>query len=93
MGREFNLGLISTEFLWLTPYLGIRTSNLRLEIKKDIEYTASEGTIGITGKNNADGRFGVLTGATLSLGNTWGVRLEGRFIDETAVSLSGTFRF
>lgn len=93
LGKEFDVSQMLGGAAKLTPYIGGRFSNLELEIKKDVEYTVSEGTIGVTGNNKAENKAGIFVGGILNIGDNWKVRLEGRFIDETALTVSTGYRF
>lgn len=65
------------------PYLGIKYSDQKM-IYKD-KY----------GKTNfkADDNFGMFFGTDYKIAENWKINLEGRFIDETAMSLTATYRF
>lgn len=98
LGRKFQLTTLDTANLkavplYLTPYLGARYSDLRLKIKRDIEYTISDGTIGRDGKIAAENNCGGFAGLLFNVGDNISLKLEGRFIDETAVSIAGGYRF
>lgn len=69
------------------PYLGVRYSDAKL----DIERPASSvwGEI----KAEADNNVGVFLGTDYKLGESWKLNLEGRFIDETAMSFAATYKF
>lgn len=92
-GKKFDLGEIKEISVNVSPYLGVRYSDLELEIKKEVEYTVSEGIIGVTGKNKAAHNFGAFLGALVNLENNWSIGLEGRFLDETGFSVSGSYKF
>jgi len=66
------------------PYLGVRYSDARLNAK-------DEG--GDKAKVKADDNVGVFVGTDYKLGDSWKLNLEGRFIDETAMSVGATYRF
>lgn len=65
------------------PYLGVKYSDQR------IEYKDENGKI----KFRADNNFGVFVGTGYKLGESWRLNLEGRFIDETAMSFACIFKF
>lgn len=94
--KEFDFGIIAipedTHFK-LTPYIGVRYSDLRMKLIDDIEYTVSEGTFGIAGTNEADDNLGTFSGLLINLGDNFDLRLEGRFLDETAFTGSIGFKF
>ncbi len=66
-----------------TPYLGVKYSDLMVENKSE------------AGKENykADDNVGVFVGTDCKIGEHWKLNLEGRFIDETAMSLGAAYRF
>lgn len=66
------------------PYLGVRYSDARLEDKDEW---------GTKTKIKADNNVGVFLGTDYKLGDSWKINLEGRFIDETAMSFGATYRF
>ena len=94
LGRSFNLGALSvSEQEWqMTPYIGARWSQFTAqENDLDIDRTARD-DLSEAGWR-ADKHVGVVTGIDVRLGDHWEVTVEGRFVDETAVSASGRFRF
>jgi outer membrane protein W len=66
------------------PYLGVRYSDARIEDKDEW---------GTKTKIKADDNVGVFLGTDYKLGDSWKINLEGRFVDETAMSLAATYRF
>lgn len=96
LAKKFALGQINETLFNLIPYIGARYSDLELEIKKDIEYTVSEGNIVATGKSQADKNFGAFAGVLLNIRDNWRLwrlHLEGRFFDETAATFSVSYKF
>jgi len=101
LAKEFKFGKQNFRYedadiefpLSLTPYLGVRRSDLKLKITKDITYTSSEGIIGFTGYSKAEDNFGAFGGLAANFGDNWGLRFEGRFLDETGISFSGSYKF
>lgn len=69
------------------PYLGVRYSDLRQNYKVVLEDEGSKM------KFKADDNVGVFVGTDYKLGESWKINLEGRFIDETAMSLGATYKF
>lgn len=67
----------------LVPYFGVRYSDFRAEDKSEGEKE----------KYKADDNFGVFLGTDYKLGENWKLNLEGRFVDETAMSVGATYRF
>lgn len=69
------------------PYLGVRYSDLRQNYKEVEE----DGDSKI--KFKADDNVGVFVGTDYKIGKNVSLNLEGRFIDETAISLGTTYKF
>jgi opacity protein-like surface antigen len=66
-----------------TPYLGLKYSDIRFE-----------GTVGgYTSKYKADDNVGVFVGTDYEIGENLTLNLEGRFVDETALSFAATYKF
>ncbi len=70
------------------PYLGVKYSDLRTKFKVTWEDDEVE-----TWKIEADDNFGVFLGTDFKIGDRFSLNLEGRFIDETAMSVGATYRF
>jgi len=74
------------------PYVGGKYSNLRTDYK--IKYaTTGVGTDWNKPKFKADDNFGVFCGMNYKVGENFVLNVEGRFIDETAMSFGATCRF
>ena len=71
-----------------TPYFGVRYSDMRLDMKNP---SASGWTD--NHKYEADDNVGIFAGTDYKIGENWKVNLEGRFIDETAMSFGATYKF
>lgn len=71
-----------------TPYFGVRYSDMRLDMKNP---SASGWTD--NHKYEADKNVGIFAGTDYKIGNNWKLNLEGRFIDETAMSFGATYKF
>ena len=73
------------------PYIGIKYSNSAAEIGTFIVPIAANGS----GSNHFENRtpVGIFIGCTLSTGKYFMLNLEGRLVDEEAVTISGDFRF
>lgn len=71
------------------PYFGVKYSDLRQEGKIEQEDGDEDEKV----KYEADDNFGVFLGTDYKLGENWALNLEARFIDETAISFGGTYRF
>ncbi len=70
------------------PYLGVRYSDMRMKIKSP----AAAGWLDSI-EYKADGNVGVFLGTDYKIGKNWKLNLEGRFVDETAMSFGATYRF
>jgi len=68
----------------ITPYIGIKYSNLSVKTKwADGKYE----------KYSAADNVGIFLGADYKLTESWALNLEGRFVDETAMSMAATYKF
>jgi len=70
------------------PYFGVRYSDMRVRIKKPASSGWSDNL-----KFEADDNFGLFLGTDYKINEQWLLNLEGRFLDETAVSFGITFKF
>ena len=70
-----------------TPYAGVRYSDARVKSKVDVFATD------LTFKFKADDNIGAFVGTTYKIGKNFSLNVEGRFIDETALSFGATYRF
>lgn len=68
------------------PYLGVKYSDFVAKFE-------SGGSGWSNFKEEADDNFGVFLGTDCKMGENWKVNLEGRFIDETAMSVGCTYKF
>jgi opacity protein-like surface antigen len=66
-----------------TPYAGVKYSDLRVDHKD------ADGKV----KFKADDNFGMFVGTGYKLNDRISLNVEGRFIDETAMSFDATYRF
>jgi len=65
------------------PYLGVKYSDQRINYKdEDMKM-----------KMKATDNFGVFLGTDYKIGKNFSLNIEGRFIDETAMSVGATYRF
>ena len=71
-----------------TPYLGVRYSDLRMNQKKPNDPKRWDNLIFDAARN-----FGVFTGLDWNFGKNFKLNVEGRFVDETAISVSAAYRF
>lgn len=74
-----------------TPYIGLKYSNVRVDIGNFDEPIADHGNGCDAFKNRSP--VGVFIGCSLSSGKYFMLNVEGRLIDEEAVTISGDFRF
>jgi len=73
-----------------TPYLGAKYSDLRIKAKeKEWEGESSDWWIKFKAKRNV----GLFLGTDYKIADNWKFNLEGRFVDETAMSLAATYKF
>ncbi len=66
------------------PYLGVKYSDLRIKEK---------GSQDEAQKYKADDNVGVFLGTDCKIGENWKLNLEGRFVDETAMSAACSYGF
>jgi len=71
-----------------TPYLGVKYSDLREKIKVSSD-DGDETKINYKAADNV----GVFVGTDYKIADNWKLNLEGRFVDETAMSLGATYKF
>ena len=89
---EINGGLAVSKFLQLdekttcTPYAGFMVSVLNGDEDYELKYHVQERTEERTGDLKDDGAFSMFAGLGLTLDDTWGIRFEGRFINQSSFS-------
>lgn len=71
------------------PYLGVKYSDLRIKETLIDDDDGDEDWM----KLKADDNVGVFIGADYKVNDNWKLNLEGRFIDETAMSCGATYKF
>ncbi len=71
-----------------TPYLGVRYSDVEMKLKSPAESGWLDNI-----KFESDNNVGVFVGTDYKLGENLVLNLEGRFIDETAMSFACTYKF
>lgn len=91
-GYTFPLGDQEDRSNGLSVYIGGRYSEFEAE-SDGLEYDVSTGTTQILGETDSDDNFGVFAGTTLRMGKHWRLAVEGRFVDETAVTGQATLTF
>lgn len=90
--REWQVDLdFSYRIDLFVPYIGIKYSNVRTRIG-DFDTPISDDGLGINQFKNRT-PVGVFIGCSLSSGKYFMLNIEGRLIDEEAVTISGDFRF
>jgi predicted small secreted protein len=90
--REWQVNLdVSYKIDLFTPYIGIKYSNAQTKLKNFTVPISSD----LTGSNSFKNRVpvGLYVGCALSTGKYFMLNIEGRLIDEEAVTISGDFRF
>ncbi len=89
---EINGGLAVSKFIQLdekttcTPYGGFMVSVLNGDEDYELKYHIQERTEESTGDLKDDGAFSMFAGISLTLDSTWGIRFEGRFINQSSFS-------
>ncbi len=89
---EINGGLAISKFIQLdesttlTPYGGFMLSQLDGDDKSEYKYHSPEYTEKNKEKIEGDGMFSLFAGLGLTLDNAWGIRFEGRFINQSSFS-------
>lgn len=94
--KQFELpyGKVGSQYKWVAdPYLGLKYSYFKTQTDKNIQYMAA-GTNSTTswtlrGKDS----LGIVVGSDLVFADKWALELEGRFIDETAITAGVAYRF
>lgn len=79
---------ISKELGQFVPYGGIKYNDVETSVKATIS-----GTTYKTDDTNSDGVFGIFVGCDFVPTENFSIGVEGRFIDETAFTVSSTLRF
>jgi hypothetical protein len=72
-----------------TPYVGGKYSDLRIKNKMQFHESSDK----FTYKSKADDNFGVFAGLDINIIEHFNLNVEGRFIDETAMSFGASYRF
>ena len=89
---EINGGLAISKFIQLdesttlTPYGGFMLSKLDGDEDFEFKYHVQERTEKANGEIEDDGIFSLFAGLGLTLDDTWGIRFEGRFINQSSFS-------
>ena len=80
----------------LSPYIGVKYSNLNMDFELDGSGQVSGAPVLLTidGKSEAEDNFGIFLGTDIYLiPNRFSVNIEVRFIDETAGTIGMNYRF
>lgn len=72
-----------------TPYVGAKYSDLRTENR--MQFSSSSDIYKYNSK--ADDNIGVFVGTDCKIAKNWNLNVEGRFIDETAMSFGASYKF
>jgi outer membrane protein W len=76
----------ATKYFDFTPYIGVRYSQALIKIKGPNNSSAFEDM-----KLDADDNFGIFIGTDYRIGDRFKLNLEGRFLDETAITLGASY--
>jgi len=80
----------------LSPYVGVRYSDADFDlgtITHDPVTVGSTNFTGLSGSLDPDHNVGVILGCDMALWKTFSVGVEGRFVDETAMNVNGSYKF
>ncbi len=93
VGYSFDVGNRWDKPPKIYSYLGGRYSDFELHTES-MEYDLSSGNTAVpNGVSRANDKFGVFGGVALDIGDVWQVALEGRLVDEKAVTGRFSVRF
>ncbi|MDD5449467.1 MAG: hypothetical protein PHO42_02590 [Candidatus Omnitrophica bacterium] len=82
---EWQCSLLFSKGFWrLDPYIGVKVSQLYIIRKDSVEESWSW--------NGAKDHFGLIAGSKFNLPKNWYLDVEGRFIDETALSAALSYK-
>lgn len=73
------------------PYLGAKYSDLRIAARSAVPWL--ETPKNWRTRDEADSNFGAFAGIDYKLGEHWKLNIEGRFVDETAMSVGFGYKF
>jgi opacity protein-like surface antigen len=86
--QEWQVALaLSYQIEQIIPYVGVKYSDVRTELKEKV--TGDAYKVKLKAKNNV----GIFVGGDIAVNDSFTANIEGRFIDETALSLGATVRF
>ncbi len=82
---------LAKSFGGFTPYVGVKASELYRD--GHVQYSTPFPPVRVNYDGESKYNFGALVGADLTIGDSWAIGVEGRFVDETAISGKCTFNF
>ena len=80
----------------LSPYVGIRYSTAKAEfgaVTHDTIAVGGRNYTGFSGDLDATDNFGMIAGCDAALWKSFDFNIEGRFADETAMTVGGSYSF
>jgi len=77
----------------IDPYLGVKFSHFTTETDDNIAYRASGVNRTTSWTYRGEDYVGIVVGSDLEIDNKWALNFEGRFIDETAFTVGGAYKF
>ena len=94
---DFSLsGILAKEWGSFTPYLGVKLSKVIVDYGSVNHAGVTIGSTtftGFTGDAESENNIGVITGAEYKVTDNFSLNVEGRFIDETAITGGAVYRF
>jgi opacity protein-like surface antigen len=84
-------GYFAKSFGGFTPYIGVKASNLYADGHTTFGGWAAPGRV--PADYDSKYNFGAFIGADLKVGDSWALGVEGRFVDETAISGKVVYNF
>lgn len=79
--------------LAINPYVGLKVSYFRTQTDDNITYVGAGLDRVSSWTTRGDDYVGVVVGTDLEIKNNIALQVEGRFIDEAAITAGGTYRF
>ena len=90
VGRRFAFEEMKTV---IKPYIGMLWDLFHTETDDDITYTLSGTRSTLTYDLDSDDQLGIVVGADVTIFDHIILNVEGRFINETAISFGGSYKF
>jgi len=82
------------QYNWvMNPYLGVKFSYFKTKTDDQIKYNAAGGDRSTSWTLRGDDYVGIVVGSDLEINDKIALQVEGRFIDETAITAGGTYKF